>query len=151
MNVSRIAQRHVGYRWLDVGRHRRKRIDSNDSRRPRQRDQPDRHGAGLRFWGFRRIVGKAIEERGHRKRFSSRPKLDSSGTTLCFAETPRRVASGRRSKIRFRRLRTDYIDIYQVHWPDSAIPIEETARTMQALFKEGLIRAIGVAIIHRSR
>src|SRR5437016_11444513 len=39
----------------------------------------------------------------------------------------------------------DYIDIYQVHWPDSAVPIEETARTMQALFKEGLIRAIGVS------
>ena len=44
-----------------------------------------------------------------------------------------------------RRLRTNYIDIYQVHWPDLAVPIEETARTMQALFKEGLIRAIGVS------
>jgi aryl-alcohol dehydrogenase-like predicted oxidoreductase len=44
-----------------------------------------------------------------------------------------------------RRLRTDYIDIYQVHWPDLAVPIEDTARTMQALFKEGLIRAIGVS------
>ena len=44
-----------------------------------------------------------------------------------------------------RRLRTDYIDIYQVHWPDLAVPIVETARTMQALFKEGLIRAIGVS------
>jgi aryl-alcohol dehydrogenase-like predicted oxidoreductase len=32
-----------------------------------------------------------------------------------------------------RRLRTDYIDIYQIHWPDLTVPIEETARTMQAL------------------
>src|SRR6267143_3225736 len=34
------------------------------------------------------------------KRFSSRPKLDSIGTTARFRETPRPVASGRRSKIR---------------------------------------------------
>src|SRR5205085_11851460 len=30
-----------------------------------------------------------------------------------------------------RRLRTDYIDIYQVHWPDPLVPIEETAEAMQ--------------------
>jgi aryl-alcohol dehydrogenase-like predicted oxidoreductase len=44
-----------------------------------------------------------------------------------------------------RRLRTDYIDIYQVHWPDPLVPIEETAEAMDALFKLGKIRAIGVS------
>ena len=44
-----------------------------------------------------------------------------------------------------RRLRTSYIDIYQVHWPDPIVPIEETAQTMQELHKEGLIRAIGIS------
>ncbi len=44
-----------------------------------------------------------------------------------------------------RRLRTDYIDIYQVHWPDPLVPIEETAETMQTLFDQGKIRAIGVS------
>ncbi len=44
-----------------------------------------------------------------------------------------------------RRLRTDYIDIYQVHWPDPLVPIEETAEAMQTLFDEGKIRAIGVS------
>jgi aryl-alcohol dehydrogenase-like predicted oxidoreductase len=44
-----------------------------------------------------------------------------------------------------RRLRTDYIDIYQVHWPDPLVPIEETAAAMQMLFKQGKIRAIGVS------
>ena len=33
-----------------------------------------------------------------------------------------------------RRLRTDYIDIYQVHWPDPLVTIEETAEAMHALF-----------------
>src|ERR1700753_4459152 len=44
-----------------------------------------------------------------------------------------------------RRLRTDYIDIYQVHWPDPLVPIEETAQTMRMLYEQGKIRAIGVS------
>jgi aryl-alcohol dehydrogenase-like predicted oxidoreductase len=44
-----------------------------------------------------------------------------------------------------RRLRTDYIDIYHVHWPDPLVPIEETARAMRTLYERGKIRAIGVS------
>jgi aryl-alcohol dehydrogenase-like predicted oxidoreductase len=44
-----------------------------------------------------------------------------------------------------RRLRTDYIDVYQVHWPDPKVPIEETADAMQELYEQGKIRAIGVS------
>jgi aryl-alcohol dehydrogenase-like predicted oxidoreductase len=44
-----------------------------------------------------------------------------------------------------RRLRTDYIDIYQVHWPDPLVPIEETADTMRELYEQGKIRAVGVS------
>src|SRR6202451_4695204 len=44
-----------------------------------------------------------------------------------------------------RRLRTDYIDIYQVHWPDPLVPVEETAEVMRSLYEQGKIRAIGVS------
>ena len=44
-----------------------------------------------------------------------------------------------------RRLRTDYIDIYQVHWPDQLTPIEETADAMRVLYEQGKICAIGVS------
>src|SRR5580692_2946112 len=44
-----------------------------------------------------------------------------------------------------RRLQTDYIDIYQVHWPDPLVTIEETAEAMRTLFDQGKIRAIGVS------
>ena len=44
-----------------------------------------------------------------------------------------------------RRLRTDYIDIYQVHWPDPQVPIQETADAMHTLLLDGKIRAIGVS------
>jgi aryl-alcohol dehydrogenase-like predicted oxidoreductase len=44
-----------------------------------------------------------------------------------------------------RRLRTDVIDVYQVHWPDLETPFAETARTLDDLRREGKIRAIGVS------
>jgi aryl-alcohol dehydrogenase-like predicted oxidoreductase len=44
-----------------------------------------------------------------------------------------------------RRLGTDYIDIYQIHWPDPLTPMEETAEAMHALYQSGKIRAIGVS------
>ncbi|HVG16555.1 MAG TPA: aldo/keto reductase [Chitinophagaceae bacterium] len=43
-----------------------------------------------------------------------------------------------------RRLRTDYIDLYQIHWHDSTTPISETMETLAQLQKEGKIRAAGV-------
>jgi aryl-alcohol dehydrogenase-like predicted oxidoreductase len=44
-----------------------------------------------------------------------------------------------------RRLRTDVIDLYQVHWPDLQTPLEETARALEDLLRQGKIRAIGVS------
>lgn len=43
------------------------------------------------------------------------------------------------------RLRTDYIDLYQVHWPDPLVPLEETARALEDLKRAGKIRAVGVS------
>ena len=44
-----------------------------------------------------------------------------------------------------RRLRTDRIDLYQVHWPDPLVPHEETAAELEKLRREGKILAIGVS------
>ncbi len=44
-----------------------------------------------------------------------------------------------------KRLCTDYIDLYQVHWPDESTPIEETMNTLLQVQKEGKIRYIGVS------
>ena len=41
--------------------------------------------------------------------------------------------------------RTDYIDLYQVHWPDPSTPAEETAAALEQLVSEGLIRHVGVS------
>lgn len=44
-----------------------------------------------------------------------------------------------------RRLGTDYIDLYQVHWPDSTTPIEEAMEAFSILLRQGKIRAAGVS------
>lgn len=43
-----------------------------------------------------------------------------------------------------RRLKTDYIDLYQIHWPDGSTPISETFEAVQRLIEQGKVRAAGV-------
>jgi aryl-alcohol dehydrogenase-like predicted oxidoreductase len=99
-------------------------------------------------YGFGRseeIVGKAIVEGHLRSRV-----LIATKTGLEWRDgKPYRNAS--RARIMdevedsLRRLRTDYIDIYQVHWPDPLVTVEETADAMHTLLRQGKIRAIGVS------
>jgi aryl-alcohol dehydrogenase-like predicted oxidoreductase len=99
-------------------------------------------------YGFGRseeIVGKALAEGGRRQRVTIATKVGLEWQN----GQPFRNAS--RARIRkeiddsLRRLQTDVIDIYQVHWPDPGVPIEETAAAMADLQRAGKIRAIGVS------
>lgn len=44
-----------------------------------------------------------------------------------------------------RRLRTDYIDLLQLHWPDATTPVDETMEALNVLIEQGKIRAAGVS------
>ncbi len=44
-----------------------------------------------------------------------------------------------------KRLGTDYIDLYQMHWPDTIVPIEETMRAFDSLVQSGKVRYIGTS------
>jgi diketogulonate reductase-like aldo/keto reductase len=51
----------------------------------------------------------------------------------------------RSAEASLRRLRTDYIDIYQLHWPNPTIPISETMAALETLVLQGKVRFIGVS------
>lgn len=50
----------------------------------------------------------------------------------------------RECELSLERLGSDYIDLYQIHWPKRAVPMQETARAMERLVEQGKVRAIGV-------
>jgi len=90
------------------------------------------------------LVGQAVEGR--------------RGEVLIFTKVaPRPTGSGFRpdqvgQAIRrsLERLRTDHVDLYQLHWPDRSIPIEDTWGAMAGLVEQGLARHIGVSNANRA-
>jgi aryl-alcohol dehydrogenase-like predicted oxidoreductase len=70
-----------------------------------------------------------------------------------MADGPNDVGASRIAILRavegsLRRLQTDYIDLYQLHWPDRKTPIEETLRTLDDLVRAGKVRYIGASNLH---
>jgi aryl-alcohol dehydrogenase-like predicted oxidoreductase len=91
------------------------------------------------------VVGRAIAERGRRDRviLATKGCLEQRGDMLYRNSSRRQIFE--EVELSLARLRTDYIDLYQVHWPDAATPYEETAQAMLDLQRAGKIRAIGVS------
>ena len=99
-------------------------------------------------YGFGRseeIVGKALADSGLRSQVQIATKVGLEWEDGRVFRNASRARILRELKDSLRRLQTDYIDIYQIHWPDPLVTIEETAETMQSLFEQGTIRAIGVS------
>jgi|SRR5882724_7206215 len=91
------------------------------------------------------IVGKALAGGGRRTRtvIATKVALEWRDGKVFRNSTRARIRQEIEDSLR--RLRTDYIDLYQVHWPDPRVPIEETAAVLDELRTEGKIRAIGVS------
>ena len=97
-------------------------------------------------YGFGRseeIVGLALSG-GLRDRAVIARRSASNGRRRCGELIAR--AHSARIEQSLRRLRTDYIDLYQVHWPDPLVPIQETAAALAALLKEGRSARSGVQL-----
>jgi aryl-alcohol dehydrogenase-like predicted oxidoreductase len=97
------------------------------------------------FGHSERVVGRAIHERGGRDQvvIATKVGLEQRGQDLFRNSTRRQIFDEVERSLGL--LRTDYIDLYQVHWPDPQTPYEETAQALADLQKVGKIRAIGVS------
>ncbi len=91
-----------------------------------------------------RVLGKALAERRD-------AVLIASKFGLVWDEQDRVTNNGTGSSIRteveasLRRLNTDHIDVYQMHWPDPAVDIDETMAAVLDLQAKGTIRYIGLS------
>jgi aryl-alcohol dehydrogenase-like predicted oxidoreductase len=95
------------------------------------------------FGASEEIVGAALDGVRAQTVIATKAGLDWRDGKIYRNATRTRIM--REIEDSLRRLRTDYIDIYQVHWPDPLVPVEETAEAMRSLYEQGKIRAIGVS------
>ena len=91
------------------------------------------------------IVGKALAEGGRRDKavLATKVALEWVDGKVYRNSTPQRIREEIEDSLR--RLRTDRVDLYQVHWPDPLVRIEDTAETLLELQREGKILALGVS------
>ncbi len=82
------------------------------------------------------LVGEAIAAGKREDVFLASKVLPSN------ASYERTIRSCRQS---LKRLKTDYLDLYLLHWPSSSYPISETMKAMEKLVSEGMVRYIGVS------
>lgn len=99
-------------------------------------------------YGFGRseeIVGKAIQQYGKRDEIllATKVGMDWKDDNVFRNGSTQRIHQEVEDSLR--RLQTDYIDVYQMHWPDPITPIHETAEALSYLYKQGKIRGIGVS------
>jgi aryl-alcohol dehydrogenase-like predicted oxidoreductase len=91
------------------------------------------------------IIGNAMRAQGRREAFFIATKAGLEWTDHgVFANL---TAARLRQEVEdsLRRLGTDYIDLYQVHWPDTLIPVAEVAALLAEFQREGKVRALGVS------
>jgi len=82
------------------------------------------------------LVGEAIKDFDRKSLFiTTKVKSDN----LKYNDV---ISAAKRS---LKRLGTDYIDLYLIHWPNPEIPIEETMKAMNELVEKGMVKFIGVS------
>jgi aryl-alcohol dehydrogenase-like predicted oxidoreductase len=100
---------------------------------------------GYGFGAAEQVLGEALREWARREDvvIATKGGLRMEGDRLLRDASRRWLREGVESSLR--SLGTDYIDLYQIHWPDLHTPPEETAAALEELIAEGKIRHAGVS------
>jgi aryl-alcohol dehydrogenase-like predicted oxidoreductase len=102
-------------------------------------DTAEVYGAGT----SERLVGRAIAGRRDDVLVFTKVAPADEGSGI----RPEQIGRAVRSSLQ--RLGIEHVDLYQVHWPDPAVPVEETWGAMADLVSQGLVRWIGVSNFDR--
>ncbi|RMF95875.1 MAG: aldo/keto reductase [Candidatus Schekmanbacteria bacterium] len=89
-----------------------------------------------------KLVGKAIKGKREKVVVATKCGLDRKKGFIIDLK-PKKIRQDLEESLMF--LNTDYIDLYQCHWPDPKTPIEDTMEELLKMQSEGKIRAIGVS------
>jgi aryl-alcohol dehydrogenase-like predicted oxidoreductase len=73
------------------------------------------------------------------------PQKDNQGRDVIIRKNARPASIMYECEQSLKRLQTDVIDLYQIHWPDTSTPVEDSMAAMVKLKEQGKIRAIGVS------
>ncbi|MEY2478363.1 MAG: hypothetical protein QOG87_3678 [Actinomycetota bacterium] len=97
------------------------------------------------FGKAERVLADALWQRVQRDDVvvATKGGLRMDGTRVLRDASPGWLREGVEQSLR--HLRTEYIDLYQVHWPDPRTPLEETGTALAALVAEGKVRHVGVS------
>ncbi|MCL5998920.1 MAG: aldo/keto reductase [Chloroflexi bacterium] len=92
------------------------------------------------------VTGEALKRNGKRQRIVLATKVHGTMAD----DDPNMQGNSRRHIVEqceasLRRLQTDYIDLYQIHRPQSDIPVDETLRALDDLIRAGKVRYIGTS------
>ncbi len=91
------------------------------------------------------VVGKAIKAYGKRDSVILATKVGLEWKDGKVFRNSSRQRIEKEIEDSLKRLQTEYIDIYQIHWPDETVDFQESAEAMLKLYEQGKIRAIGVS------
>ncbi len=97
------------------------------------------------FYGMGRaedMLGKAAQGRRDKFVIATKCGLEKTGRAVRINLTPAFIRQELEDSLK--RLQTDYVDLYQTHWPDEKTPVEETYTQMRKFVDEGKARAIGI-------
>lgn len=89
------------------------------------------------------VVGKALQGRRDKVVLATKVHGRMADDVLAYGNNRRHIIE--QCEASLRRLQTDYIDLYQIHRPQSDMPIDETLRALDDLIRAGKVRYIGTS------